>query len=95
MPADPRPRSWLAEARRRAGLTQLQLAERLGVPQSRVADWERGARGVPDALLESLAEALTVEPAEIEVAQGRIPTEAGELAAREPGRIVRAIRRAR
>ena len=31
------------EARRRAGLTQAELAERLGTSQSAVARWERGA----------------------------------------------------
>jgi len=32
--------SLVAEARRRAGLTQAELASRLGVPQSTVARWE-------------------------------------------------------
>jgi len=34
--------STIATARRRAGLPQAELAERLGVPQSTVARWERG-----------------------------------------------------
>ena len=33
-------------ARRRAGLTQRQLAERLGIRQATIARWERGDRGV-------------------------------------------------
>ena len=32
----------LRTARKAAGLTQQQLAERLGVRQSRVSEWERG-----------------------------------------------------
>ena len=33
----------IAAARNRAGLTQLQLAQELGLPLFQVADWERGA----------------------------------------------------
>ena len=33
----------IAAARNRAGLTQLQLAQKLGLPLFQVADWERGA----------------------------------------------------
>ena len=33
----------IAAARNRAGLTQLQLAQGLGLPLFQVADWERGA----------------------------------------------------
>lgn len=47
--------------RRRRGLTQLALAERLGVSDKVVSKWERG-RGAPDiALLPSLSEALGVD----------------------------------
>lgn len=47
--------------RRRRGLTQLALAERLGVSDKAVSKWERG-RGAPDiALLPSLSEALGVD----------------------------------
>jgi len=36
--------SVIAEARRRAGLTQAELGRRLGIPQSKIARWERGHR---------------------------------------------------
>jgi transcriptional regulator with XRE-family HTH domain len=34
----------LREVRQEAGLTQMQLAERLGVLQSEVSNWERGEK---------------------------------------------------
>jgi transcriptional regulator with XRE-family HTH domain len=40
----------LREIREEAGLTQRDLAERLGVPQSRVSDYERG-ESLPDILV--------------------------------------------
>lgn len=56
----------LRQARRRAGLTQRQLAERAGVPQSQVAKIESGAV-VPrvdtlDRLLEACGEGLEALP---------------------------------
>jgi hypothetical protein len=38
--------AYVMMARRRAGLTQRQLAERLGLRQATIARWERGDRGV-------------------------------------------------
>ena len=56
----------LRQARRRAGLTQRQLAEKAGVPQSRIAKLESGAV-IPrvdtlDGLLEACGEGLESVP---------------------------------
>lgn len=40
----------LREIRQQAGLTQRALAKRLGVPQSRISDYERG-ESLPDILV--------------------------------------------
>ncbi|MHC4108110.1 MAG: helix-turn-helix transcriptional regulator [Planctomycetota bacterium] len=49
------------EARRRAGLTQAQLAERAGVPQSTIGRIETGARVPSTALVERLIRAAGFE----------------------------------
>ena len=54
--------------RRRAGLSQEQLAERLGRAQSTVARWETGAQHPP---LESVLEALHVCGLELSVGMPR------------------------
>ncbi len=57
--------SFIAQMRKQAGLTQLQLAERIGVSDKAVSKWETG-RGFPDvSVLEGLAEALGVSISEI------------------------------
>lgn len=50
----------IAQARQQAGLTQKQLAERLGVTQRVVTYWEREAVGLRADQLSNLAEALEV-----------------------------------
>ncbi len=45
------------EARRRAGLTQAQLAERLATTQSTIARWERGGRDPSFGTLEQIIKA--------------------------------------
>jgi transcriptional regulator with XRE-family HTH domain len=50
----------IAELRRTHGLTQLQLAEALGLTQQMVASYEVGRRRVPVSLLPDLAQALAV-----------------------------------
>lgn len=47
-------------ARRRAGLTQRELAERLGVRQATIARWERGDRQVSLEDVEVVAAACGV-----------------------------------
>ena len=51
----------LQEARRRAGLTQTELARRAGVPQSTVAKIERGRREPTLSTLERLVRAAGFE----------------------------------
>ena len=48
----------LAAARKRAGMTQLELAEALGVPQQTLAHYETGRSRVPITLLLGMAELL-------------------------------------
>ena len=50
----------IAELRKSATITQVQLADTLGVSQQTVASWEVGRRGVPIATLPALARALSV-----------------------------------
>ena len=57
--------SSLAALRADAGMTQVELARRVGVSQSQIADWERGAH-VPSARsIERLAVALGVPAADV------------------------------
>jgi transcriptional regulator with XRE-family HTH domain len=50
----------IAEFRKSAAITQVQLAETLNVSQQTVASWEVGRRGVPVATLPALARTLSV-----------------------------------
>lgn len=50
----------LAGARLKAGMTQAQLAEKLGIRQNMVSDYERGRRKYSDAMAKRLGEALQV-----------------------------------
>jgi transcriptional regulator with XRE-family HTH domain len=50
----------IAEFRKNAAITQVQLSETLNVSQQTVASWEVGRRGVPVSMLPSLARALSV-----------------------------------
>ena len=50
----------IAEFRKSATITQVQLAETLNVSQQTVASWEVGRRGVPVATLPTLARALSI-----------------------------------
>jgi transcriptional regulator with XRE-family HTH domain len=51
----------IREARRRAGLTQAELAQRLGTTQSAVARWERGRAHPPLETLARIARACALE----------------------------------
>jgi len=51
----------LAGARLKAGLTQAQLAEKLGIRQNMVSDYERGRRSYSDAMAKRLSKTLKVK----------------------------------
>lgn len=57
--------SALKEQRNRHGLTQAQLADRLGVTQSAVAQWEAGSVTPTVARLRAIAHTLEVPTAEL------------------------------
>ncbi len=51
----------LAGARLKAGLTQTQLAEKLGIRQNMVSDYEHGRRTYSDAMAKRLSKTLKVK----------------------------------
>lgn len=51
----------LAGSRLKAGLTQAQLAEKLGIRQNMVSDYERGRRTYSDAMASRLCKVLQVK----------------------------------
>jgi transcriptional regulator with XRE-family HTH domain len=63
----------IAELRKERALTQVQLAETLGLTQQMVASYEVGRRRVPVSLLPAIADALAVS---VEQLIGRQPARA-------------------
>lgn len=55
----------IAALRKELGLTQVQLAETLGISQQMVASYEVGRRRIPVSMLPSLAQALKVQTDEL------------------------------
>lgn len=55
-------RALLIEARKKAGLSQAELAKRLAKPQSFVSKFERGERRLDVIEFRSVAEALGLDP---------------------------------
>ena len=55
----------LAAARRRANVTQQELAAKLGKPQSFVSEYERGQRRVDVVELLVISRALAIDPLEL------------------------------
>ncbi len=64
----------LSGARLKAGLTQAQLADKLGIQQNMVSDYERGRRTYSDAMAKRLGKALNVK--EERLKYGREPVAA-------------------
>ena len=54
-------RSLLVSAREKSGLTQVQIAERLGKPQSFISKYERGERRLDLTEFIELADALDID----------------------------------
>ncbi|MGM0601250.1 MAG: helix-turn-helix domain-containing protein [Candidatus Rifleibacteriota bacterium] len=52
----------LAELRKAAGLTQVEVAKELGIPQRTLSFYEREARQIPQNLVRPLAELFGVAP---------------------------------
>ena len=65
--------SRIARCRRDADLTQMQLADALGIPQPQLASYEVGRRRVPVSMLPRLARALEVPIEELIGEEGAAP----------------------
>jgi len=72
----------IARARERAGVNQLEVAERLGLPRSAISKMENGEQRVESLVLASMARLYGVPVAslladdEVEVARDEMPAEA-------------------
>lgn len=63
-PKQPR-RSYLAKWREAKGLTQEQLADRVGTYKGQISNWESGRRSISSDVQAALAEALGIEPPDL------------------------------
>lgn len=64
-PAYRRMCEWLVDARQRQGLTQAQVAQRLGKPQSFVSKYERGERRLDLVEVVEISAVLSADPCEL------------------------------
>ena len=62
MPEDERPGRMLKGLRLRAEMTQKELADAIGVPQSHVSEYEKNKRRVPEGKAKELAKLLKSVP---------------------------------
>lgn len=76
----------LAELRKAAGLSQTELAEALGVPQSNIAFWEQSEKPPRSDLLHKLADALAVTVAELLNVNGEMSI-TKRTTSRPPGKV--------
>ncbi len=65
----------LAAARLNACLTQAQLAEKLGIRQNMISNYERGRRTYSDAMAKRLAKVLKVKEERLRYGSGKDETE--------------------
>ncbi len=72
-PAYQRLCDWLVDARQAQGLTQLEVAQRLGRPQSFVSKYERGERRLDVVELVEIAAALSADPCDLLIELARVP----------------------
>lgn len=70
----------LRDARRAAGLTQAQIAERLGVTQAYVSMFEQGRRPVAAALHDKVARVYGLGPAALALSNDRSPLSSEDVA---------------
>ena len=61
----------LSAARLKAGLTQAQLADKLGIRQNMVSDYERGRRTYSDAMAKRISQTLQVKEEHIKYGSKR------------------------
>ena len=61
----------LAGARLKAGLTQAQLAKKLGIRQNMISDYERGRRTYSDAMAKRLSKTLKVKEQHLKYGSGQ------------------------
>jgi transcriptional regulator with XRE-family HTH domain len=71
-----RPRQFFKQWRKHRGLTQEQLAERIGIARSYLTKIERGDRRYDQPFLEAAAEALRCEPCDLIM---RDPTDSEQI----------------
>lgn len=75
--------SLIAQQRKELGMTQKQLAEKIGVSDRAISKWERGA-GFPDvSLIEPLADALELTLPELFRGERHAPASSDDTSARE------------
>ena len=79
----------IKEIRKRKGITQVQLAEMLGVTQGAVQKLETGINDLTTKMMKKLAEVLDIEPWEL------LPKEMQPNITPEEAEVLRAIRKAK
>jgi transcriptional regulator with XRE-family HTH domain len=75
-PKPARPRHFIREWRKFRGLSQEQLAERIGVTHGAISQLETGKVSYTQAMLEALADAMMCEPGDLVV---RDPTQTASV----------------